>query len=131
MTREFHVLYRMTSATGTAAQVPVGPVLALSAQAEGADQLEAQFAAAGLQVVGINPVRAIVDWSLPNFDRDEAAEFLRISAQTLSINKGGGEIPWAAIGKGIYPRAWMEKFVANHANRTGKAIAEQILKRAA
>lgn len=131
MTREFQVLYRMTDQTGTAAAVPVGAVLSCMAMAEAEDQLVAQFQAAGFHVVGVNFVRAVVDWSRPNFNRDEAAEYLRWTSQTLSINKGNGEIPFADVGRGIYPQRLLAEYVERKLNPAGKEIAEETREAAA
>lgn len=131
MTREFQVLYRLTENPGMATERPIGEVLTVLAYSEadpkgGALELEQQFMDSGLYVVAINFVRAIVDWSLPNFDREEAAEYLRINAKTLSMNKGDGGIPWSKIGLGIYPRAWLERMIEDHANPAGKTVAKRL-----
>lgn len=126
MQREFQVIYRMTDNTGTAAQVPTGPVQTVAVIFEAADQAEAQFKAAGFAVIAVNFVRAVVDWTLPNLDRDEAAEFLRIKSMTISINKGAGKIPFSMVGRGIYPRAWLDQMVIENANPAGRQAANQL-----
>lgn len=126
MTIEFQVLYRHVQNPGTAAAVPVGDVLTVLAVADAADQLKAQFEADGFHVLAVNEVRPVVDWSKPNFDRDEAAVFCGVEPITLSTKKGDGEIPFSAFGRGRYPRRLLEKFIENKLNPAGKKLAAQV-----
>ncbi len=139
MTREFQVLYRERKPAGYEIGLPgpngretvidmgsLGPVMTVLVLCESEDQARNQFEASGFLVVAVNFVRAVVDWSKPNLDRDEAAEYLRIKGDTLSINKGGGEIPFAKVGRGIYPRAWLDQLVNDSANAAGKRIAKDL-----
>jgi hypothetical protein len=140
MTREFQVLYRevqkgrdVTNDDGKAVArfeflnpVPAGPVLTVNAVAEDAEELRAEFTAAGLQVISVHLVRCIVDWSKPYLNREEFAYAFSVEPDTVSKNKGTGAIPCSKIGFGVYPRAWIERMVLNKANEEGKRIAKQI-----
>lgn len=112
MTSEFQVIYGVEN----------GLVQTLNAVAEAPDQLVAQFVAAGFRVVGVNKVRPMIDWEQPNFDRDEAAAFLRMKSDTLSLHKGSGRVPWSKVGAGIYPRRLLEKYVMENANPAAKEL---------
>jgi hypothetical protein len=120
MTREFQVLYRELKAEA------VGQILSVNVICESEGQARVQFESAGLQVVAVNFIRALVDWSLPNLDRDEAAEYLRMKSDSLSAIKGTGPVPHSFIGRGIYPRAWLDEMVNANGNAAGKKIAEKL-----
>lgn len=120
MIREFQVLYRHSfNGSGVA---PTGEPQSLLLMAEAPDQAEAMMKAGGFCVIAVQFVRVVVDWTMPVFDRDEAAAYLRWKAGTLSANKGDGEIPCADIGGGRYPRAALEAYVNSKLNPAGKEL---------
>lgn len=106
-----------------------GAVHAINAVSDDAGRLHEQFTQAGYRVIGINEVRPVLPDD--NFDRDEAAAYLRIKSGTLSIQKGNGRIPWSSAGPGLYPRRWLEQHVLDNANAAGKEIASRLTKEAA
>lgn len=133
MNREFQAVYRAPIMVGTIAQLDAcgQPVFGLPQVLDGvvavaADQVEAMLKAAGFAVLSVQPTRAVVDWTKPNFDREEAAEFFCITSKTLSMNKGAGDIPFAQLGNGIYPRVLLEKFVQSRLNPAGKAMLKEL-----
>lgn len=118
MNREYQVIYRGGQ--------PAGPVLTVNVIAAGQDVPLAQFKAAGFDVIAVNEIRPVIDWSKPNFDLDEAGAYCGMRGVTFSKNKGDGRTPWIGYGRGLIPRAWLDKFLLNHANEAGREIARQL-----
>lgn len=132
MNREFQARYRVVRQSGPGDVIqPSYEILTVTLIAEGADQVAAELSGAGLQVLGVSEIRPIVDWAKPNFDRDEAAAFLGWDPNTLSRNKGSGDVPFSGVGKGLYPRAWLEQMILNAANPAGQRVFKQLEEAAA
>lgn len=131
MNREYQVIYRQTEEAVSLGQsnterLPVGPVLTVNVIAAGADIPMAQFTAKGFDVIAVNELRPVVDWNKPNFDLDEAGAYCGSKGVTFSKNKGDGKTPWVNYGRGLVPRAWLDKFLLQHANEAGREIARQL-----
>lgn len=123
MNREWQVIYRARLAGG----VEFGPPQVLDGViAAAADQVEAMLQTHGFVVLKVTPTRAVVDWAKPNFDREEAAEFFCITSKTLTNVKGAGDIPFAQLGNGIYPRVLLEEFVKTRLNKAGQEIQKDL-----
>jgi hypothetical protein len=127
MKREFQVIFReMEDAAGDHARRPIGPVLTVNVIADGEDLPRSQFTAKGYEVIAVNEVRPVVDWSKPNFDLDEAGAYCNMKGVSFSKFKGDGQTPWVTIGRGLVPRDVLEKWVKQHGNETAREIADKL-----
>lgn len=128
MKREFQVLYRQRLPDRS----EFGPPTVLDGViARRAEDIKAVLENSGLLVLSVEEVRAVVDWSKPNFDRDEAAAFLCWKPGSLSNNLGGGEIPMSNAGSIIFPRVLLERHVAEKLNPAGKRLLDEESRKAA
>lgn len=128
MNREYQVVYSCYGTANTMARplVEDGPVQTVNVIAPGPDVPLAQFTEAGFRVIAVNEVRAVVDWGKPNYDLDEAGAYCGMKGVTFSKNKGDGKTPWVNYGRGLVPRAWLDRFLLEHANEPGREIARQL-----
>lgn len=121
MMSEFQAVYRQRIGA-----VFGGPQTCLLIAASEA-AVRAMLANDDFAVLSVTPVRAVVDWSKPVFDRDEAAAFIGVKGNTLSQLKGTGQIPGSEVnGRFVYPRQWLERLLAQNANAAGKAIEKEL-----
>lgn len=71
---------------------------------------------AGLSPVSPSRIKALVDWSKPTFDRQEAAEFLGYSMTKFEEEERF--IPHIRRGHARFPRRWLEEYQDKHKNQT-------------
>jgi hypothetical protein len=118
---EFQVVYRQRAGLAYSEPKTANGILAT-----GADQVRAMFDHPEFVVLAVTPIRPVIDWTKPNFDRDEAAAFLCVKPNTLSIQKGAGDIPYYEYRSGLYPRALLERFLAKQLNPAGQALQKEL-----
>lgn len=124
MTTEFQVLLRHTQNNNGV--TPIGEPFTVLRMAEGEDQVTAELQKSGFIVLGVTPVRAVVDWYKPALTRDEVAYLLGVTPDTVTKTKAAGLFPFAAIGNGIYPTALIHAYIRKNLNQAGKDLAEEI-----
>ena len=121
MTREWQVIYRGLDKN----EFPVGPLQTINVFGQSVEDVTSKLDGE-VAVIGVSHIRDVVDWSKPNFDRDEAAAFLAIKPSTLSVKKGDGVIPFAEYGQALYPRKWLLKLIEKHANTPAQQIIKSL-----
>ena len=88
-----------------------------------------ELLAAGFQVLGEPvPVRAVVDWSKPHFNLEEAAAFLALrTGKTLSATKATGHVPFSTAGGRVtFIRRQLEAYILSGLNPAGQAMQLKI-----
>lgn len=110
MLYEYQVLYRL----GT------GPILTVGVIAETPNEARAlvQPHEAGraklpehVVVTGVGPGVPFVDWSKPNFRKDEAAAYLSFSESQIEALMQRGQLPRPRDGYPVFPRAILDEVV--------------------
>lgn len=125
MNREFQAVYRHTEPTSVGSRA-IGDALSVNVVAESADRAHMALTDAGLAVISIAEIRALVDWSKPVLTRDEFGALLNLKPGTVSSLKTIGKIPWSSFGNGGCPTALAKAFVERHLNSLGKKLLAEI-----